>query len=299
MNVWDATGSTSTPVDHHTYRNGLCDRTSANGGLFGGPLTLQGDHVVYEQMRIQNTDGQGQGTGAQGGALRIFAYLTSTVKNCEFINNVAGLGGALWLGGTASHVITDSLFEGNQALVAGGAAFFQTSDGLDLLILNSVFLGNSVSLPATEGSLSDVTFRLFTANTGVGSTAGSKPGTHAVVPIWFIGPVDDTWKPDPFDGNIEEMRSRYLSTGEFFDGNLGTNGSQAMSTMYAKVLRLPTGMHRLWHGSIINTADSWHVDWVGGGCIDAVGVNDKIFPTVSQQIILQVEPLLTYASFYQ
>lgn len=280
-NVWDAGAAATAPVNRYVYRNGLCDGTTANGGLFGGPLTFQGAHVLYERMRIQNTDGQGQGTNAQGGALRIFAYLTSRVNHCEFINNAAGLGGALWLGGSASHVITGSIFVSNQALVAGGAVFFQTADALDLLISSSVFLGNSVSLPATEVSQMDVTFRLFTANTGVGASASSKPGTYAVVPLWFIGPADDTYKPDPRDGNLDEMRSQYSKTGNFYDGNLDTNSSVTSNSLYAKVLRLPTGPHRLWHGSIINSADSWHVDWDGGGWMDIVGVKDKLFPTVS------------------
>jgi hypothetical protein len=49
-------------------------------------------------------------------------------------------------------------------------------------------------------------------------------------------------------------------------------------TTYAEVLRLSAGRHRLWHGSIISTADTFHTDWNNGGWIEIIGVQDKVFP---------------------
>jgi hypothetical protein len=73
---------------------------------------------------------------------------------------------------------------------------------------SSMFVRNQVQLMGA--AFSDLAFRIYTGNTGVGAAGSKSPGafTH-VIPVWFVGPVDDgvaatgqTRLPNARDGSV-------------------------------------------------------------------------------------------------
>eukprot|EP01043_Picozoa_sp_COSAG02_P039791 COSAG02_NODE_3167_length_7243_cov_11.017495_7_plen_315_part_00 len=243
---------------------------SEQGSLFAGPFYAGTEALFVEHSRIENN--HGDGNNPTGGAFHVYVTFGSRFEGVHFLRNAAGQGGALLLSGAATgdedigilpgHQIIDCLFSGNYAQVAGGAISLQAPDAQDLFILNSVFNDNFVGLPAGETASKDIVFRFYTAGTGIGSGAPTDPTRGpAVVPIWFVGPTSDDHKPNVWTGDIAEMKAAYSAAGTFFDGYLARNHTVEIQTTYSKVIRLPIGRHRLWHGSIINTADVWHVNW--------------------------------------
>ena len=123
----------------------------------------------------------------------------------------------------------------------------------------------------------DVTFRVFTGNTGIGGTAPGMAGVWAVISLWFISPVNDTLVPDPATGQFDTAA---LAEHKITDWNatVGRGYSYNTERTYAEVIRMKPGWHRLWHGVELNTADTFHNDWYGGGWLEAIGVTPKVFP---------------------
>ena len=121
----------------------------------------------------------------------------------------------------------------------------------------------------------DVTFRVYTGDTGIGCTAPGVPGKWAVISLWFISPVDDTLVPDPATGQFDTVA---LAGHGITDWNATVRGySYNSKRTYAEVIQLEPGWHRLWHGAELNTADDYDV-WYGSGWLEAIGVTPKVFP---------------------
>ena len=306
-----------TLVDTQVLQDGVIKDCATYGGVFG-VVGFQSDIFQADRMKFENN--VGEQASSQAGAVRIIATMSSSMSHVQFIGNRAGLGGAVLLGGSASHQITSSVFDGNIAQIQGGAITFQVAAALNLLIESSVFVANLVQLTG-DNAFSDVTFRIFTANTGIGGTANkNSDALSAVLPIWFIGPIDNgvdatgrQHLPQHEDGSVEDMQQALSGDtcvrGACPDGTpccdpeiddacpapcgvFTVHGSPEewpgdsahtplrSDTTYASVVRLASGWHRLWHGSIISTSDGWHSNWDNGGWLDVVGILDKVYPQV-------------------
>ena len=82
------------------------------------------------------------------------------------------MGGALWVGGSASHEIHQSLFDGNIAATQSGAVNSVTTNDVPLLVQSSIFNNNEVRLSEGVASFADLTFRIFTASIALEETQG-------------------------------------------------------------------------------------------------------------------------------
>jgi hypothetical protein len=298
--IFDHMGSPAgTLNDTMILRNGVIKDTTTYGSLYGG-FVFQSDRFEAENVRFDNNNHNTVST--EGGALRIAASTSSKLSNCAFEYNRAGFGAAVYLTGSAMrHEIWHSTFQRNIAMVQGGAINWQTAGPFELLIESSVFTSNQVTLGDTA-AFSDLTFRIHTAGAGVGGGASSNDraleGNSAVMPVWFIGPSVGPFSehlPMAHDGSVESMRAALsgpntctlgacpdgtecqcpagttcttdadFECGEFIMHGHREYGSHFYSTQrtYAEVVRLRQGPHRLWHGSVISTADTYHTNWDG------------------------------------
>lgn len=137
--------------------------------LSGGKKTIiletRGDGRVFEMRNLTLVDGFHD--KYNGSALRVMgANVKITVKNSEFKDNVAGIGGAIWARKNADVTILDSKFSGNRSTVydhtsAGAIVVFTKSK---LTIKGSEFTNNSgrsggaVTAIFTELTIEDSSF---------------------------------------------------------------------------------------------------------------------------------------------
>jgi hypothetical protein len=296
--------------DRMVLRDFVVKDITAYGDRFGA-WNVETDHLDAARMRFLNNH---CGDACAGGAMRIELSLTSTMAHMEFTGNRGGFGAALWLGGAAAHVLSQCLFQDNVAVSGGGAINWVQTDRVDLMLQSSTFINNQVRLSGT--AFSDLLFRLFTGAAGIGyGGSHNSEALAAVHPIWFIGPVDDGFeatgqvhKPSARDGSVDSMRQALSGNtcvhGVCPDGTgctcpaAGTCTADQdytcppfkvfghrdygdeyydAGTTYAEVLRLSAGTHRLWHGGVVSSSDTFS-SWDNGGWIDVVGVQDKAFP---------------------
>lgn len=156
----------TTPI---TITNGTLTRSSASAFKFlfvdtTGSLTI--DH-----MTVSN----GGGALSRGGAIHARGDLTIT--NSTFSNNTASgyAGGAIFVENASSSpdlIVTDSTFDYNQSLLAGGA--IHTQDAASITITRSVFYGNTTSEGAAlyigeNNTTTIITNSLFTGNRASGA----------------------------------------------------------------------------------------------------------------------------------
>lgn len=79
-------------------------------------------------------------SNARGGALQTLPGRSLLLEDCEFLNNAADFGGAVYFEGVAPATMRNCLFVGNQAAFEGGASW---TDGRQLLVSNCNFVGNA------------------------------------------------------------------------------------------------------------------------------------------------------------
>ena len=316
VNWWDPNSNTAVSMGPDTMlvRDFVLKDNVAYGGLYGA-FTFVGD--IFDGARLRFFSNHAAGAGAAGGALRLDATTTSKLSHCEFTGNSAGVGGALWVGGSASHEIHQSLFDGNIAATQSGAVNSVTTNDVPLLVQSSIFNNNEVRLSEGVASFADLTFRIFTASVGMGmSSTKNENALAAVHPVWFIGAVDNglsatgqVHKPSARDGSVDSMRQALsgntcvrgacpdgtkcacpdgatcTADADYTCGQFTIYGHQDygddyydVSTTIAQVLRLSAGEHRMWHGSVISTSQILHVNWDNGGWMDIVDIKDKVYP---------------------
>ena len=313
-NVWNGYDANLDPTvsseDHMIIRDTVVKDNVAYGGLYA-VFTYFSDHFDGARMRFLNNFSP---AASAGGAIHLKIVLTSKIAHSEFIGNSGGTGPALWLGGAAAHHIIQCLFQNNVAALTGGAIHWVHSSDVDLFIQSSSFVSNQVRLAGT--AFSDLTVRLFTGSSGLGSaTKHNSEALAGVHPIWFIGPADfgvaatgQAQRPRAADGSIDGMRQALsgntcvnqacpdgtrctcppgasCATDQdytcppftlFGHPDYGSN-YYGTETMYATVRRLAAGKHRLWHGAVVSSSDRFTM-WDNGGFIDIVGVQDKVSP---------------------
>ena len=150
-----------------------------NAAGTGGSLTVQNSTFSNNSHPVPDTSGfYGAGIGCE--------FLTSlTVSNCEFSQNSAGAGGAIWYGNVTATSITDSTFSGNSASYLapttgltvqgyGGAIYGDNNSG-SVLISSCTFIGNTavqsggaIEEVSTSPVITDCT---FIGNRATGSSA--------------------------------------------------------------------------------------------------------------------------------
>jgi hypothetical protein len=160
----------------------FCDESAGNGGVFnvsGGSLTL--DNVVLHDNHA----------GISGGCIYTTAPLD--INNCQFLNNAAGDGGAIYSAFGASNITIDStIFNDNTSLSRAGAIDIVTGSG-NLVISNCSFdnnvsstLGGAVVADASTGATVNITKSNFSNNrsdlaAGLGGAILLKGGSVKVI----------------------------------------------------------------------------------------------------------------------
>lgn len=165
-----------TLLDGFTITGGYV--ADADGNPYGAGIYITNSSPTLENLVItENRAGTTVGSG--GGGMYIddtdgIPLITPTITNVRFVNNVSGRGGGLF-SQRSSPVLTNVVFEGNQALATGGGgANFQTLNPTDPAInpvlTNVSFINNTATggggmfLGNSSGSLTNVTFSGNVAN---------------------------------------------------------------------------------------------------------------------------------------
>ena len=101
----------------------------------------------------------------------------------------------------------------------------------------------------------------------MGATGNTLENAGNTLDLAYLLVVYIVWK---MDGVSPAKHDGSVSDG----GQIYGNGSYFKSTQYSTSLILSTGVHRLWHGMIINTgrAIEYETGWHGQGWIDIVGI---------------------------
>ena len=85
-------------------------------GMHGGALRLVQGHARLTDVRLENSWAQ-----LGGGALALYLGSTVDCSQCQFVSNMAGHGGAIWVGDSSSRLkLSDSLVYYNAADRGGG-----------------------------------------------------------------------------------------------------------------------------------------------------------------------------------
>ncbi|KTD25622.1 MULTISPECIES: hypothetical protein [Legionella] len=135
-----------------------------------------------------------------GGGINVFGILPNSgsqamISNCEFTNNIGGVGGAIYLDSIATK-ITNSTFVANKAQVQGGAIFssnfgnaiFNSAIPTLAQISNNRFLNNTI-VGVPGGIFPPLAFFNFIANTfshNASSVISMAPGGGAIA-VEFLG----------------------------------------------------------------------------------------------------------------
>lgn len=151
--------------------------TGAGGGIYSDWADLG---EAYAYLDIRNTTFTGN-SSPRGGA--IAAQRTTHVRDSTFTNNTStGDGGAVWLGYSFNHTITDSTIMGNTAargggIVAGGASWYK---GM-LTLSGSSVTGNTATGGDGSGGIwiGNSILKILTSNLSNGAS-GNCTGTWKV-----------------------------------------------------------------------------------------------------------------------
>ncbi|MBI4761641.1 MAG: choice-of-anchor Q domain-containing protein [Chloroflexota bacterium] len=166
----------STLLDGFTITRGYV--ADADGNPYGAGVYITNSSPTLNNLII--TDNRaGSTVGSGGGGIYIddtdgLPLITPTISNVKFLNNYSGRGGGLF-SQRSSPILTNVVFEGNQALATGGGgANFQnlqaTDPYINPVLTNVSFINNTATggggmfLGTSSGSLTNVTFSGNVAN---------------------------------------------------------------------------------------------------------------------------------------
>jgi len=179
-----------------------------------------------------------EATAAGGGALLVGAGGVSSVRDCDFIGNTAGFGGALYAFDVEQLSISNSVFDGNSADDGGAAYLYNATPSLR----RSSFVGNTAGQPAM--------------NLGVGGAMYNVAGSDAT-----ISRCEFTNNVAGYGGGaIRNQESSPVIVGSAFYGNQATTSGGAIDNLTSNAVvascflsgnRAVSG----WGGAITNFAD--------------------------------------------
>ncbi|MBR1610992.1 MAG: right-handed parallel beta-helix repeat-containing protein, partial [Methanobrevibacter sp.] len=146
-----------------------------------------GNFTVIKNIVFKNAYNPSSDNSYTGGALSLVG--NGRVLNCTFLNNSAGMAGALYWGYANQAQIFNCTFENNSALSAGGGAIRIRNNMTNVVIENSTFINNyaptdggAIHLANTQGSRSNsiinCTFINNTAASGGGAVLVQAPGCN-------------------------------------------------------------------------------------------------------------------------
>ena len=115
-----------------------------------------------------------------GRSLCVVAVIKSTVVNCEFLSNVAGTGGAIYVHFTEFLTMSNVKFSQNVAYIGGAIANILSNIYIDNCIFEdnrSYFDGGAIFTPSGNISIQNSYFRNNTAEQGLGGIVSVSVGT--------------------------------------------------------------------------------------------------------------------------
>ncbi len=127
-----------------TIREAAGDTVVIDAFTTGSVFTIDtsGGSVTFEDLTIQN--GQNLGSGNNGGGINNISATELNIVNCEFNNNAANIGGAVYAG-DCNLTIVNSSFTGNVSSNYAGAVRSTGNSTLSTVITNSTFSQNAAS----------------------------------------------------------------------------------------------------------------------------------------------------------
>ncbi|SDA60724.1 Ig-like domain repeat protein, partial [Methanobrevibacter millerae] len=244
--VFDIADGATVTLKGITFING----NASNGN--GGSIYSEGIITITDCIFINNTAVE------HGGAIYIKHTSRSTIENCEFTGNIAGLnGGAIdWSAGSSHGAVINSTFTDNIAKRSGGAIHWSGHDGT---IRDSTFINNN----ATGDVISEIG----------GVTGGGDGG--AVLWVGSNGTVDNC----TFDANFAQYRGGAI----FLHGNSTencTNTTVSNSNFVNNIAGLNGGaidwQKGAQKGRLINSNFTNNTAWRSAGAVYWYGINGTI-----------------------
>lgn len=243
-------------------------------------MMAQSGNLHISNSRMSNNTimkGTEAGTIAQGSGLLIQQWLghSIVIEHTEFVGGSAKDGGAVAILDAPSTRFIQCMFANNTAYGQGGAIYFK---GLDFVLSRVLFSHNHVRAPVNK--LVDITVRVYTGGSGVGAENG--------YPLWKLDGATPATRCNcqlstfTCRAPAAPCRDGRWAT-DAIDTVFGSNATAATPhlhkhTLYAEVMAVSPGVHRLWHGMQILIGGQLR-SWTGGGWIDVVDIRDKVYPT--------------------
>ncbi|MEW6285758.1 MAG: choice-of-anchor Q domain-containing protein, partial [Chloroflexota bacterium] len=276
----------ATRLDGFTITRGYV--ADADGNPYGGGIYITNSSPVLNNLIItENRAGNTVGSG--GGGVYIddtdgLPLITPTISNVTFLNNYSGRGGGLF-SQRSSPVLTNVVFQGNQALATGGGgANFQTLNATDPAInpvlTNVSFINNTATggggmfLGNSTGSLTNVTFSGNVANRRGGGLL-LEFSSVVLTNVTFYNNTSNNNLADPKGGGgVMVIASNPTLNNVTFSGNTSNaNGASGGAMRVVKDPASPTVSNPLIRNAIFWGDNSTEITSDGTGSIT---VNDSI-----------------------
>ncbi len=171
-------------VDGFTIFDGYVSMVYGNGA---------GIRCVASSPKIVNCRFEsGRGQGVYGGAISLDGASNAVIRDCEFIENMGYLGGAIYCNNNSTPKISNCLFEGNEGGVDGGAIYLGYL--CDASIVGCLFVENSTEVyggaithDSASGSVSNCTFIRNRCDSGGGALHTTDQSYPVLVNCTFFG----------------------------------------------------------------------------------------------------------------
>lgn len=275
-----------TLLDGFTITRGYV--ADGDGNPYGAGVYITNSSPTLSNLIITENQA-GNTVGSGGGGVFIddtngLPLITPTITNVRFVNNYSGRGGGLF-SQRSSPVLTNVVFEGNQALATGGGgANFQnltpTDPYINPILTNVSFINNTATggggmfLGTSTGSLTNVTFSGNVANRRGGGLL-LEFSSAVLTNVTFYNNTSNNNLADPKGGGgVMILASSPVLNNVTFSGNTSTaNGVDGGAVRVAKDPAGPTVSNPVIRNAIFWGNNSTEITSDGTGSIT---INDSI-----------------------
>jgi len=182
-----------------------------------GAVSVTLKNLTFVNGKLSGTDeASGAGAAIRGGDNGIL-----TVENCQFKNNIAGFGGAIYTGFKSNNTVIGSVFDSNEGFSAGserGAGAIATKSAGSLTVKDSTFTHNKGinggAINSLLGNLAVENSKFFNNDTTAGSSGANTSGYGGAIYTDGANASGANSLPGMVGGTISIRNS-------VFDGNKG------------------------------------------------------------------------------
>jgi len=223
-----------------------------------GAVTVDLKNLTFANGKLTGTD---EATGA-GAAIRGGDSGILSVENCQFKNNVAGFGGAIYTGFKSTNTVIGSTFDSNEGFSANserGAGAIATKSAGSLTVKDSTFTNNKgINGGAINSLLGNLTVEnsTFSNNdTTAGSSGANTSGYGGAIYTDGANASGANSLPGPVGGTIAIRNS-------VFDGNKGVGQGGGLFLFAYAPDKIVLDGDKILNNQVIKSVNG---DAIGGG----------------------------------